>query len=90
MKILTATLLALSIFSCKALDFNSKWIADTNYLDGKSKSMITTIQSDYQITIYEFKNKKHAITLNGKVNSIYDHFGNQINLNVFTTIGIDF
>ena len=81
---------SLFILTCKGLDFESKWSGNTDYTNSKSQSMITTIQSDYQIIIHEFKNKKYAITLNGKVNTAHDHFGNEINLDVFTTIGIDF
>jgi hypothetical protein len=69
---------------------NLDFYGNTNYEQKESKRMNTSFNLDYTIPLYETKNKKHLYHLGGKLSMDYDHFGNEIKTNTFTTIGLDF
>ena len=70
--------------------FPLKFSGNTDYTKQTTSSLITQIDTDYKIVLFEPRHKKWAYTLNGKVSTDYDHFGNEIKVNVFTAFGVDF
>lgn len=86
--------LLLCIF-CNTVVFASqspkfKVSGETDYSQQNTKSLITKIETDYRIKIYEPSHKLYCFWLGGKISTDYDHFGNDFKTNVFTTLGVDF
>lgn len=69
---------------------NLKLFGETDYIQKRSKSLITSFDAEYRMNVYEPKHKFWLAYVGGKINPDYDHFGNEIKTNVFTTFGIDF
>jgi hypothetical protein len=63
---------------------------ETNYSEKENKSLNTTLNFEYKLHIYEPNHKKYLIYIGGKLSPDYDHFNNELKINNFTTIGIDF
>jgi hypothetical protein len=87
MKKITLCLLMFS-YSCYAFEVNVS--GQTNYTQQKSKSLITSLNAEYKVKLYEPDHKEWILFLGGKINPDFDHFGKEIKTNVFTTLGIDF
>jgi hypothetical protein len=80
-------------FSLNFLSFGQEPIkiyGDTNYSQYKEKSLVTTINVEYRVHVYENKPKNLIVYLCGKISHDYNHFGTETKTNVFTTFGIDF
>lgn len=71
-------------------DVKINFYGDSNITSGKSESFVTNFYVEYNIPIYKPKHEKWSLFLAGKVNPMYDHLGNEIKMDVFTVIGIDF
>ena len=77
--------------SCFAADVKiTKFRMDSEYTKQHSQSLITKIDLEYQVNLYEPLHKKWVLYLGGKLSPDYDHFGNEVKMNAFTTFGIDF
>lgn len=77
--------------SSYALDFNKiKIDGNTNYSKSNNESLVTNFFIEYEINLYEPSHKKWNIFLGGKLNPQYDHFGNEVKMDVFTVLGISF
>lgn len=63
---------------------------DTNFSKSETETLNTNLYVEYNIKIYEPEHKKWGLFVAGKVNPSYDHLGNEIKMDVFTVIGIDF
>lgn len=83
--------LLLSCSVCLAIAFEDLDIyGETQYSKNSSETLITSLNFEYQIKLFEPSHKKYKIYFGGKINPDYDHFNNEIKTNVFTTLGIDF
>lgn len=67
-----------------------KVFGETNYSKKETESLRTSFNIEYQVHLYEPDHKKWLLYIGGKVSPDYDHFGKEIRVNTFTTIGIDF
>lgn len=74
----------------QAVEVKKSINGETNYYQSKQKSLITTINNEYKVTVYEESSEKYIIYFAGKISIDYDHFGKEIKTNAFTTFGIDF
>jgi hypothetical protein len=63
---------------------------ETNYSQSQDKALGTELTGEYRVVIHEPKHKDYVVYLGGKVVLDYDHFGNEMKTNAFTTIGVDF
>ena len=63
---------------------------DTNFSSSETRSMDTNVHIEYNINLYEPDHKQWGLFVAGKVNPAYDHLGNEIKMDVFTVLGIDF
>ena len=63
---------------------------DTNFSSSETHSMDTNVYVEYNINLYEPDHKKWGLFVAGKVNPAYNHLGNEIKIDVFTVLGIDF
>jgi hypothetical protein len=63
---------------------------ETNYSSSSTRALRTSVDIAYSFNIYEPKHKKWGVFLAGKVNPAYDHLGNEVKMDVFTVLGIDF
>jgi hypothetical protein len=63
---------------------------ETNLIKSKNTSLITTINSEYSVAIYESKDKRWAFICGGRLSFDFDHFSNEIKTNAFTTLGLEF
>lgn len=63
---------------------------DSEYAKHYSETFVTKLDVEYRANLYEPFHKKWIFYLGGKVNPDYDHFGNEIKINTYTTFGIDF
>jgi hypothetical protein len=63
---------------------------ETNLIKSKNSSLITTINSEYSIALYESKDKRWAFVCGGKLSFDLDHFSNEIKTSAFTTLGLEF
>jgi hypothetical protein len=81
----------LFLLSSYAISFEDIDITgETNYNKQKSESLITSLNLEYKIKLYEPDHKFYMIYLGGTVNPDYDHFGKTVRLNGFTNFGIEF
>lgn len=69
---------------------NIKIKGSTNYSRHENTSMSTSLNAEYKFKIEKFSNKKVSTFLSGTVNPDYDHFLNELKLNTFTGILIEF
>jgi hypothetical protein len=69
---------------------NFKFSGETNYYESESKSLNTKINMEYKFNIFEPSHGKYIIYLGGTLTNDYNHFGNVVKVNGFTTLGIDF
>lgn len=77
--------------SCFATDVKiTKVRMESEYIKQHSHSLITKINLEYQVNLYEPLHKKWVLYLGGKLSPDYDHFGNEFKMNAFTTFGVDF
>lgn len=84
-------LLLLAFFGMFSLHANEiKIDGQTNYTQQQNKTLITSFNVNYRVDLYEPGHKMWVVYLGGKINPDYDHFGNELKTNVFTTLGIDF
>jgi hypothetical protein len=84
-------LIFISIQYCSSLDLNNiKFYGETDYTQKENKSLRSSINMDYRIHIYEPSHKKWVLYINGVITPDYDHFGKELKVNTFTTLGIDF
>jgi hypothetical protein len=63
---------------------------NTNFSSSETQSMVTNVYVEYTINLYEPDHKQWGLFVAGKVNPAYDHLGNEIKMDVFTVLGIDF
>lgn len=78
---------------CFSTDSSSRGIniyGNTNYSVSKTSSLATAVHVEYTVLLYEPDHKKWGVFLAGKVNPLYDHLGQELKMDVFTVIGIDF
>ena len=84
-------LILFSIIKLHGKDLSSlKIYGNTEYVKQKEQSLITTINFEYKIILHEPRHRKYALVLGGIISPDYDHLGNEIKVNVFTTFGVDF
>ena len=83
-------IICLVFFSCYCKASDIKFSGETNYSQQKTKSLITTLNVEYKIKLYEPAHKGWELNLNGKISPDYYYFGKELRTNVFTTLGIDF
>lgn len=84
--ILSSSLLAATAYE----DIDIDVFGETNFSKEESESLKTSLKINTKYKIYEPSHKRWAINLNNIINPDIDHFHNEIKINVFTTIGIDF
>jgi hypothetical protein len=85
--------LAIFLISTTALCQEAKSLrlfGETNYSQSQDKALGTNLNGEYRVVIHEPKHKDYIVYLGGKVVLDYDHFGNEIKTNAFTTLGVDF
>lgn len=87
--ILLILLISILNTSC-ANTLSTAYKAETNYSKSSTESLSTQLIIEYKIHLYESFDKAWACSINGKVNTDYDHFNNELHTNVFTTFGVDF
>lgn len=91
MKVYYCIIFFLLIFCSYGKDNNTlKITGETDYIQKTNKTLITSLNLEYKIDIYTHPNNIYLIYVGGKISNDYDHFGNELKNNVFTTIGIDF
>jgi hypothetical protein len=89
----TITVLALlgTLISTNGLDFDPiKIKGETTFSKNANDSMKTNLHIEYRLPLYESKRGRWSLHIGGKISPDYDHFGKEIKVNTFTTIGIDF
>jgi hypothetical protein len=77
----------------KVLAFEDTFIdihGETNFSSSETQSLDTSIYIEYNLRLYEPDHGKWGLFLAGKVNPAYDHLGNEIKVDVFTVLGVDF
>jgi hypothetical protein len=89
-KYYTCFLLILNIGIASAKEIKTNFYGNTNITEGKSSSLSTNLNGEYNLSLYEPSHKRWLLYLAGKISTDYDHLNNEIKTNVFTTIGIDF
>lgn len=67
-----------------------KLFGETNYSQSEDKALGTNLNAEYRVLIHESKHKEYVVYFGGKVALDYDHFGNELRTNTFTTLGVDF
>jgi len=87
------TLILVIIFalltSCTTLE-KPKFSGETNYEKSNIEALRTKLKIDYRMNVYEDPKKRWLLHTGGNVAGDYDHFGNAIKINTFSTVGIDF
>jgi hypothetical protein len=83
---------ALNVFSSPSIDEPKlmKMFGETNFSKSNSESLKTELNMQINHKIYEPNHKKWSVVLTNVINPEIDHFQNEIRVNVFTTIGIEF
>jgi hypothetical protein len=83
--------LLLSCSWCFAIAFEEIDITgETNYSKSSSESLITSLNFEYKIKLFEPSHQKYMWYIGGTINPDYDHFGKVMRLNGFTNLGIEF
>lgn len=77
------------LISCKSLE-KPKISGETNYEKSDIEALRTKLKIDYKMNIYEDPKKRWLLHTGGNVAGDYDHFGNTVKVNAFSTVGIDF
>jgi len=95
MRNLLNSLILVVVFSCIAQgiafeDLDIDIYGETNYSKQSSESLTTSMNLEFRHKIYEPSHNKWGLYLKGIINPDYDHFQNEIKVNTFTTLGIDF
>lgn len=67
-----------------------KLTGQTEYTQQQTKTLVTSINAEYRVTLYEPSHKSWLFYVGGKISPDYDLFGNELKTNVFTTLGVDF
>ena len=67
-----------------------KIFGETNYSQSQDKALGTNLNGEYRVVIHEPKHKDYIVYFGGKIILDYDHFGNELKANTFTTLGVDF
>lgn len=67
-----------------------KIFGETNYSQSQDKALGTNLNGEYRVVIHEPKHKDYIVYFGGKITLDYDHFGNELKANTFTTLGVDF
>lgn len=67
-----------------------KLFGETNYSQSENNALGTNLNGEYRVIIHEPKHKEYVVYVGGKVALDYDHFGNEMKANAFTTLGVDF
>ena len=81
----------LFLTNCFSFDLKKiKIYGETNYEQKENKKFTTSLNFDYKIILHEPSHKKWRLYINGVVSPDYDHFGKEMKVNTFTTLGIDF
>lgn len=65
-----------------------KFSGETNFFHEKESNLSTSLSTEYRYVLKE--THKYVFYFGGKVIWDYDHFGNQLKTNTFTTFGVDF
>lgn len=79
------------LISCSSTNTHKPRIAgETQYEKQEEETLRTKLVLQYKMDVYEDKNKRWLLHTGGNVAGDYDHFGNTVKMNAFTTIGIDF
>ena len=63
---------------------------ETNYTQSEDKALGTTLNGEYRVVIHEPNHKYYIFYFGVKITVDYDHFGNELKANPFTTLGVDF
>ena len=63
---------------------------DTNYSKQKEDSLTTRLNIEYKFILHEPSHKKWILYIKGILSPDYDHFGKEMKINNFTTLGIEF
>jgi hypothetical protein len=88
MKFLVIFLLSATALCQEAKSF--KLFGESNYSQSEVKAFGTNVNAEYRVLIHEPEHKGYTVYFSGKVVFDYDHFGNELKTNTFTTIGVDF
>ena len=68
-----------------------KIYGNTDYTKKESESLTTTLTGEYKLQLLDLDSDGvYDIFLSGKIDHTYDYFGKIINVNVFTTLQIEF
>ena len=67
-----------------------KIFGNTDYTSNKTNSLVTTLNSEYKIKIFEPICKSYMMYLGGTISHDLDHFGKTSRTNCFTNLGIEF
>jgi hypothetical protein len=83
-------LAAINCYGLSLEDAEIKAHGETNISSSEGNTFETNLYIEYNLPLYEPDHKKWGLFMAGKVNPAYDHLGNEIKVDVFTVLGIDF
>ena len=89
MKILLCICLLTLCTSCSVKE-RPQITGSTHYHNSDAESLKTTLSLDQKHYIHKPSHQRYAIVAGSKLVVDIDHFGNEININPCTTIGIEF
>jgi hypothetical protein len=89
MKFLLCIFFAVTCTSCGA-EKKPLITGSTNYFRSNTESLKTSLNLEQRHLIYLPPHHRYVISIGSKLVIDIDHFGNAINVNPYTTLGIDF
>jgi len=69
---------------------NTRAKGSTNFLHAKEASLTSNFTIEQRIVLYEGSNKSWGVISNNIIDVDYNHFGQEVKTNVFTTLGLEF
>lgn len=89
-RILFIFLFILSQLSYGIEEKEKRIYGNSGYILEETRELLTTINGEYSIYLYQPDSEPWVIVLTGKIVVDIDHLGNEIKSNVFTTLGVEF
>jgi hypothetical protein len=73
-----------------SLEKKPQIFGSTHYHSSDSKSLKTNLNLEQRHLVYQPSHQRYIVTVGSKLVIDVDHFGNEININPCTTLGIEF
>ena len=89
-RILFIFLFILSQLSYGIEEKEKRIYGNSGYILDETRELVTTINGEYSVYLYQPDSELWVIVLGGKVVMDIDHLGNEVKTNVFTTLGLEF